>query len=116
MIYRKKPAQAPRLLLRVAAGASAVLAVACSSSSSSGTEGPEGSTISPDSGEDATTDGGFVCNGVCVYPDSGPNGIQSDGTAPFNDAYPWDNPDAGTGDAQTSDGPVGVAMEGGSDS
>ena len=101
MIYRKKPAQAPRLLLRVAAGASTVLAVACSSSSSSGTRGPDGSTISPDSGDDATSDGGFVCNGVCVYPDSGPNGVT----------------DAGPGDVQTSDGPVGVIpMEAGSDS
>jgi hypothetical protein len=103
MIYRKNPTQAPRLLLRVAAGASAVLAVACSSSSSSGTQGPEGSTISPDSGEDATSDSdsGFVCNGVCVYPDSGPNGIT----------------DGGPGEAQTSDGPVGVVpMEAGSDS
>ena len=58
-----------------------------------------------------------ACATACAcYPDSGPNGL-NDGTSPFMDAYPWDNPDAGTGDAQTSDGPVGVIpMEAGSDS
>jgi hypothetical protein len=94
------------MLLTVVAGATAALSVACSSSTTSsgfvtnqeglidaGSDAPICGVDGICGSLDATAgDSGFVCNGSCVYPDSGVTGT-----------------DAGLpDDASVFDGPVGL--------
>ena len=103
MIYRKTPPQPIRLLLRVVAGATAAMAVACSSSSSGG-----GTPGIVDSGGDATGPCGDGVCGTVANPEAGceVNGI-CDAAVGVVDSSPCSI--GSCVDANLFDGPVGVA-------